>query len=46
MSDARLTKEGSAYADMRRYWNEVAGPRWVGRAEIQEARNIEVAELL
>ncbi|MBV9016229.1 MAG: methyltransferase domain-containing protein [Alphaproteobacteria bacterium] len=31
---------------MRRYWNEVAGPRWVQRAEIQEARNIEVAQIL
>jgi SAM-dependent methyltransferase len=31
---------------MRRYWNEVAGPRWVQRAEIQEARNIEVAQLV
>jgi SAM-dependent methyltransferase len=31
---------------MRRYWNEVAGPRWVERAEIQEARNIEVAKIL
>jgi ubiquinone/menaquinone biosynthesis C-methylase UbiE len=36
----------SANAAMRRYWNEVAGPRWVGRAEVQEARNIEVAELI
>jgi SAM-dependent methyltransferase len=33
-------------AAMRRYWNEVAGPRWVERAEIQEARNIEVAQIL
>ena len=32
--------------EMRRYWNEVAGPRWVERADLQEARNIEVAELL
>jgi SAM-dependent methyltransferase len=31
---------------MGRYWNEVAGPRWVGRAGLQEARNIEVAHLL
>src|SRR5262249_51385369 len=36
----------SANAAMRRYWNEVAGPRWVGRAEIQESRNIEVAQIL
>ena len=28
------------------YWNRVARPRWVGRAGIQEARNIEVARLL
>jgi ubiquinone/menaquinone biosynthesis C-methylase UbiE len=33
-------------AEMRRYWNEVAGPRWVQRAAVQEARNIEVAELI
>jgi len=32
--------------EMGRYWNEVAGPRWVGRAGLQEARNIEVAHLL
>ena len=37
---------GTANAEMRRYWNEVAGPRWVERAGVQEARNIEVAELL
>ena len=42
MSDA----EASANADMRRYWNEVAGPRWVQRAEIQETRNIEVASIV
>src|SRR5437868_8265601 len=36
----------NANAAMRRYWNEVAGPRWVERAEIQEARNIEVAQIL
>jgi ubiquinone/menaquinone biosynthesis C-methylase UbiE len=36
----------TANAAMRRYWNEVAGPRWVERAEIQEARNIEVAQIL
>ena len=40
------TAADAANAEMRRYWNEVAGPRWVGRAEIQEARNIEVARLL
>ena len=31
---------------MGRYWNEVAGPRWVERAGLQEARNVEVAHLL
>src|SRR2546423_15456471 len=36
----------TANAAMRRYWNEVAGPRWVQRAEVQEARNIEVADLV
>jgi SAM-dependent methyltransferase len=36
----------TANAAMRQYWNEVAGPRWVSRAEIQEARNIEVAQML
>jgi SAM-dependent methyltransferase len=36
----------TANAEMRQYWNEVAGPRWVSRAEIQEARNIEVAQML
>jgi SAM-dependent methyltransferase len=36
----------TANTAMDRYWNEVAGPRWVGRAGLQEARNIEVAHLL
>jgi SAM-dependent methyltransferase len=31
---------------MRRYWNEVAGPRWVARQAVQEARNVEMAEQL
>ena len=31
---------------MGRYWNEVAGPRWVGRQAIQEARNAEMLALL
>src|SRR5436190_17677788 len=46
MSDVTPAAEGSSNAAMRRYWNEVAGPRWVERAEIQEARNIEVAQIL
>ena len=32
----------TANAAMQRYWNEVAGPRWVGRQEAQEARNVEM----
>jgi SAM-dependent methyltransferase len=31
---------------MGEYWNEVAGPRWIARAGLQEARNVEVAHLL
>lgn len=46
MTDTSISPEVSANAAMRRYWNEVAGPRWVERAAIQEARNIEVARLL
>src|SRR3954462_14620780 len=45
MTEANPTAD-TANAAMRRYWNEVAGPRWVQRAEIQEARNIEVADLV
>jgi SAM-dependent methyltransferase len=44
MSD--LGSEQSANAAMRRYWNEVAGPRWVGLGGAQEARNVEVAAKL
>jgi SAM-dependent methyltransferase len=36
----------TANTAMQRHWNEVAGPRWVARAGLQEARNIEVAHLL
>jgi SAM-dependent methyltransferase len=36
----------TANTAMQRHWNEVAGPRWVARAGLQEARNIEVAALL
>jgi SAM-dependent methyltransferase len=52
MTENLMSKAGSAAdpdaanAAMRRYWNEVAGPRWVERAEVQEARNIEVAEIV
>src|SRR5437763_14046937 len=45
MSEASPAAD-TANAAMRRYWNEVAGPRWVQRAEVQEARNIEVADLV
>jgi SAM-dependent methyltransferase len=37
---------GAANAAMGRYWNEVAGPRWVGRQAVQEARNVEMLEIL
>lgn len=33
-------------AAMGRYWNEIAGPRWVQRQAIQEARNVEMLEQL
>jgi SAM-dependent methyltransferase len=36
----------AANAAMQRYWNEVAGPRWVARQEAQEARNVEMLEQL
>ncbi|HEV2187183.1 MAG TPA: class I SAM-dependent methyltransferase [Stellaceae bacterium] len=36
----------TANTAMQRHWNEVAGPRWVARAGLQEARNVEVAALL
>jgi SAM-dependent methyltransferase len=36
----------AANAAMQRYWNEVAGPRWVGRQAAQEARNVEMLEQL
>ena len=36
----------TANAAMGRYWNEVAGPRWVQRQAVQEARNVEMLEQL
>jgi ubiquinone/menaquinone biosynthesis C-methylase UbiE len=36
----------TANAAMQRHWNEVAGPRWVRLGGLQEARNVEVAEML
>ena len=44
MSEA--TAAETANAEMRQYWNQVAGPRWVGLGGAQEARNVEVARLL
>jgi ubiquinone/menaquinone biosynthesis C-methylase UbiE len=41
-----MTEQTVGNAQMQRYWNEVAGPRWVARQGVQEARNIEVADLL
>ncbi len=46
MSEASPAGEQSANAAMRQYWNEVAGPRWVGRQDVQEARNVEMAAQL
>lgn len=46
MSQGAAGPETTANAAMRRYWNEVAGPRWVQRAAAQEARNLEVARIL
>src|SRR5690242_10951556 len=43
---AQSSKAPAANADMQRYWNEVAGPRWVGRQAIQEARNVEMLAIL
>ena len=36
----------AANTAMQRYWNEVAGPRWVSRQAAQEARNVEMLEQL
>src|SRR5579862_8020281 len=41
-----MPDEAASNAAMGRYWNEVAGPRWVGRQAAQEARNAEMLELL
>jgi SAM-dependent methyltransferase len=41
-----MPEPATANTAMGQYWNEVAGPRWVARAGLQEARNIEVAALL
>jgi SAM-dependent methyltransferase len=41
-----MSEAATANAEMRRYWNEVAGPRWVGRQSVQEARNVEMLALL
>jgi ubiquinone/menaquinone biosynthesis C-methylase UbiE len=47
MSDATADPGTAANGAMRRYWNEVAGPRWVARQAMQEARNVEMlAQLL
>jgi len=46
MSEASPKPETTANAEMRRYWNEVAGPRWVERQAMQEARNVEMLAML
>ena len=45
MSETGNTSD-TANTEMGRYWNEVAGPRWVGRQAAQEARNVEMLQLL
>jgi SAM-dependent methyltransferase len=45
MSDAGKTAD-TANAEMGRYWNEVAGPRWVQRQAMQETRNAEMLAML
>jgi SAM-dependent methyltransferase len=46
MTEASSGPETTANAGMRRYWNEVAGPRWVQRQAMQEARNVEMLTML
>lgn len=46
MTEASPGPETTANAAMRRYWNEVAGPRWVQRQAMQEARNVEMLAML
>jgi SAM-dependent methyltransferase len=46
MTEASPSPDASANAAMLSYWNEVAGPRWVQRQAMQEARNIEMLEQL
>jgi SAM-dependent methyltransferase len=46
MTNASPGPETAANAEMGRYWNEVAGPRWVGRQAMQEARNAEMLAML
>ena len=46
MAEASPGPDTTANAAMRRYWNEVAGPRWVQRQAMQEARNVEMLEQL
>ncbi|MGE5271173.1 MAG: class I SAM-dependent methyltransferase [Thiohalocapsa sp.] len=45
MSEPSVTTD-TANAAMRHYWNEIAGPRWVGRQGLQEARNVEMLAIL
>jgi SAM-dependent methyltransferase len=41
-----MSDQAVANTEMQRYWNEVAGPRWISRAAIQEARNLEVRDIV
>jgi ubiquinone/menaquinone biosynthesis C-methylase UbiE len=41
-----MSEQPAGNVAMGRYWNEVAGPRWVGRQAAQEVRNAEMLEML
>lgn len=41
-----MSEQPAGNVAMGRYWNEVAGPRWVGRQAAQEVRNVEMLEML
>ncbi|MGH6679728.1 MAG: class I SAM-dependent methyltransferase [Bradyrhizobium sp.] len=40
-----MSEQPAGNVAMGRYWNEVAGPRWVGRQAAQEVRNAEMLEM-
>jgi ubiquinone/menaquinone biosynthesis C-methylase UbiE len=44
--EVTMGADAAANTAMAQYWNEVAGPRWVQRQALQEARNVEMLEQL